>query len=207
MVKRYNITVLKITEKPIKGGTLDFVFDPPSLASKANSLKYQEGNLVWGTALKQRIKSHFTQSKDFKFEVFCDWLTNDECYVSLDPTEKDKWGTPVAKVRVGFHQHDVKVAQYLVDKGVEIMKSMGAHKAWGNVFTSPTSNLIAGGCRFGNDPKTSVLDKNCKVHGIDNLFVTDGSFMPNGGSVTPTMTIYANSFRVADEIKKRMSQV
>ncbi|MBT7369911.1 MAG: GMC family oxidoreductase, partial [Gammaproteobacteria bacterium] len=187
-----------------KGGTLDFVFDPPSPMSEANSQKWEDRELVWGTPLKQKIKSHFTQSKDFKFEVFCDWLTNDNCHVSLDTEEKDKWNTPVARVKAGFHPHDVKVGQYLVDKGVEVMKSMGADKAWGNVWTAPTSNLVAGGCRFGDDSKTSVLDADCRVHGTENLFVTDGSFMPNGGSVTPTLTIYANAFRVADKIKHQI---
>jgi len=189
----------------VKGGTLDFVFDPPTPTSDANSLKWKEGELIWGSELKQRVKSHFTRSKDFKFEVFCDWLTNDQCYVSLDHREKDKWGSPVARVRAGFHPHDVKVAQYLVDRGVEVMKAMGAERAWGNAFTSPTSNLVAGGCRFGDDAKKSVLDADCRVHEAENLFVTDGSFMPTGGSVTPTFTIYANAFRVADKIVAQMA--
>jgi len=42
------------------------------------------------------------------------------------------------------------------------------------------------------------------VHDVDNLYVTDGSFMPTGGSVPYTWTIYANAFRVADIIKKRV---
>jgi choline dehydrogenase-like flavoprotein len=87
------------------------------------------------------------------------------------------------------------------------MQKMGASKVWGNAFTSPTPNLVAGGLRFGNDPKTSALDADCRVHGTDNLFVTDGSFMPNGGSITPTFTIYANSFRVADKIKEQLLAV
>jgi choline dehydrogenase-like flavoprotein len=53
---------------------------------------------------------------------------------------------------------------------------------------------MAGGCRFGSDPKTSLLDKNCKAHEVDNLYVTDGIFMPTGGSFTYTLTIYANAF-------------
>ncbi|MCG9720548.1 GMC family oxidoreductase [Shewanella sp. Isolate7] len=191
-------------DKPVKGGTLDFVFDPPSPTSEANALKWQEGNLLWGTPLKQKLKAHFTQSRDFKFEVFCDWLTHDECFVSLDDEEKDKWGQPVAKVRAGFHPHDLKVAQYLVDRGVEVMQAMGADEVWGNVFSDPTANLVAGGCRFGVDPRTSVLDPDCRVHDCDNLYVTDGAFMPNGGSVTPTFTIYANAFRVADKLLGRL---
>jgi choline dehydrogenase-like flavoprotein len=192
--------------KRVKGGTIDFVFDPPSPTADANKLKRDDdNNLIWGTEFKQKLKSHFTQSRDFKFEVFCDWLPTDDCHVSLDESEKDKWGSPVAKVKVGFHPHDLKVAQYIVDKGVQVMKQMGATEYYGNAFTAPTSNLIAGGLRFGNDPKTSALDADCRVHGTSNIFVTDGSFMPNGGSITPTWTIYANSFRVADKIKLQLS--
>lgn len=201
----YFIDDKKAFGKRVKGGTIDFVFDPPSPASDANSQKWQDGNLLWGTPLKQKIKSYFTRSKDFKFEVFCDWLTNDHCHVSLDAGEKDKWGSPVAKVKAGFHPHDLKIGSYIVEKGKEVMKNLGAQSVRGSAFASPTSNLVAGGLRFGNDPKTSALDADCRVHGTDNCFVTDGSFMPNGGSVTPTFTIYANSFRVADIIKKQLS--
>ncbi len=204
----YFIDDKTVFDKRVKGGTIDFVFDPPSPTSTANSLKRDDnGNLSWGTDYKQRLKSHFTQSRDFKFEVFCDWLPTDDCNVSLDETEKDKWGSAVAKVKVGFHPHDLKVAQYIVDKGVEVMKQMGATDYYGTAFTAPTSNLIAGGLRFGHDPKTSALDADCRVHGTSNIFVTDGSFMPNGGSITPTWTIYANSFRVADKIKAQLEQV
>jgi choline dehydrogenase-like flavoprotein len=59
---------------------------------------------------------------------------------------------------------------------------------------------MAGGCRFGTDPKRSVLDADCRAHDVENLYVTDGSFMPTGGSVPYTWTIYANAFRVADKI-------
>ncbi len=201
----YFIDDKKVFGKRIKGGTIDFVFDPPSPASDANSQKWQDGNLLWGTPLKQKIKSHFTQSKDFKFEVFCDWLTNDNCHVSLDRQEKDKWGSPVAKVKAGAHPHDLLVGRYIVEKGKEVMKKLGAQSVRGSAFSSPTSNLVAGGLRFGNDPKTSALDADCRVHGTDNCFITDGSFMPNGGSVTPTFTIYANSFRVADVIVKQLN--
>ena len=77
---------------------------------------------------------------------------------------------------------------------------MGAQDVSVNISEAPPPNLVAGGCRFGINPKTSVLDLNCKAHEVSNLYVTDGSFMPTGGSVPYTWTIYANSFRVADAI-------
>lgn len=62
----------------------------------------------------------------------------------------------------------------------------------------------AGTLRFGDDPATSVLDRDCRAHGIDNLYVTDGSFFPSIGAVNPTLTIIANALRVADRIKERL---
>ena len=83
------------------------------------------------------------------------------------------------------------------------MSQVGFQTAVETDSGAPAPNLQAGGCRFGNDPKTSVLNKYCQAHEVDNLFVTDASFMPTGGSVPYTYTIYANAFRVADHIKQR----
>jgi len=62
----------------------------------------------------------------------------------------------------------------------------------------------AGTARFGTDPKTSVLDLDCKAHELDNLYVADASFFPSIGAVNPTLTIVANALRVADRIAERM---
>jgi choline dehydrogenase-like flavoprotein len=83
---------------------------------------------------------------------------------------------------------------------------MGAKNITSSVSSYPPTNLMAGGCRFGNDPKTSVLNKYCQAHEVNNLYVTDGSFMPTGGSVPYTFTIYANAFRVAEHIKHRWQE-
>jgi choline dehydrogenase-like flavoprotein len=61
----------------------------------------------------------------------------------------------------------------------------------------------AGTMRFGADPSQSVLDLNCKAHGIDNLYVTDASFFPSIGAVNPTLTIIANALRVGDHVITR----
>ncbi len=105
---------------------------------------------------------------------------------------------------MGYHSHDLKVGNYLATKAAELLQEMGAKNINSNISGGAPSNLVVGGCRFGNDPKKSVLDKNCKAHEVENLYITDGSFMPTGGSVTYTWTIYANSFRVADVLVKQM---
>jgi choline dehydrogenase-like flavoprotein len=62
----------------------------------------------------------------------------------------------------------------------------------------------AGTARFGRDPASSVLDLDCRAHELDNLYLADASFFPSIGAVNPTLTIIANSLRVADRIKQRL---
>jgi choline dehydrogenase-like flavoprotein len=62
----------------------------------------------------------------------------------------------------------------------------------------------AGTCRFGSDPATSVLDKQCRAHELDNLYVVDTSFFPSIGAVNPALTAMANGLRVGDHLLERM---
>jgi len=189
----------------LKGGTIDFLLSHPNPTTRADSLKWDDnGKLVWGEALKQKVHAAFTEKQRFRFEVFNDWLPTDDCFVSLDKTVKDRWGSAVAKVRVGYHDHDLVVGKYLTQKAETVIQQMQAKNINSSVSGSPPANLVAGGCRFGDDPQTSVLNPDCQGHDVENLYVTDGSFMPTGGSVPYTWTIYANAFRVADIIKKRL---
>ena len=61
-----------------------------------------------------------------------------------------------------------------------------------------------GTLRFGHDPRTSVLDANCRTHEIDNLYVVDGSFFPSSAAVNPALTIMANALRVGDHLIARL---
>ncbi len=189
----------------VKGGNIDFLIEHSNPMPKAYRCKYSGSRLLFGSELKEKMKDYFTQQKRIRFEVFCDWHPTDDCFTTLSEDVKDKWGDPVAKVRTGYHQRDLKIGNYLADRALEVMEKVGGIKSTKSVTGNPPSNLIAGGCRFGNDPKTSVLDKNCKAHEVPNLYVTDGSFMPTGGSAPHTFTIYANSFRVAEKIKEHLA--
>jgi choline dehydrogenase-like flavoprotein len=63
----------------------------------------------------------------------------------------------------------------------------------------------AGTCRFGTDPKASVLDTNCRAHQLDNLYVVDTSFFPSIGAVNPALTAMANALRVGDHLIERIT--
>ena len=87
----------------------------------------------------------------------------------------------------GAHPHLLERPHYL---GKNIPISGTAHQA--------------GTLRFGTDPRSSVLDLDCKAHELDNLYVTDASFFLSIGAVNPTLTIIANALRVAARIEERL---
>lgn len=62
----------------------------------------------------------------------------------------------------------------------------------------------AGTCRFGTDPRTSVLDVNCKAHEVDNLYVVDTSFFVSIGAVNPSLTAMASAIRVGEHLLARL---
>jgi len=57
----------------------------------------------------------------------------------------------------------------------------------------------------GNNPNTSVVDANGCVHGLENLYVVDGSVLPRSSRVNPALTIYAWALRVASLISREHS--
>jgi choline dehydrogenase-like flavoprotein len=65
---------------------------------------------------------------------------------------------------------------------------------------------VCGTLRFGNDPQTSVLDADCRAHGVSNLYVADASFMPTSTGINPSLIIAANALRVADRIAAHLIQ-
>ena len=68
------------------------------------------------------------------------------------------------------------------------------------------SHHLMGTTRMHNNPKQGVVDSDCRVHGVSNLFVAGSSTFPTGGHANPTLTIVAMSLRLADLIKTLIRQ-
>jgi choline dehydrogenase-like flavoprotein len=65
-------------------------------------------------------------------------------------------------------------------------------------------NHHMGTTRMSNNPDEGVVDPNCRVHGITNLFVAGSSVFSTGGAVNPTLTSVALAIRLADNLKKQL---
>lgn len=131
--------------------------------------------------------------------------------IELHPTVTDKWGRPVAYIKKDWHSHDIALMDIFADicREILVQAEPAGEVSSGSAYQSENSsariaNHILGGARFGDDPNDSVLNKDCKAWNFDNLYVTDGSFMPTSGGGNPTLTIQANAFRVAELLRERI---
>lgn len=187
-----------------KGGNVDFLLmhSNPIQSAMLQSSYAGEGvkRPLFGRALQAAVHRWFRGGRALKFETFSDWMPLREGRVTLDPAVRDRFGQPVARVRWADHPANHETTEFLAARGEELLRAMGAEDVRVAADAGPSTNLVGGGARFGDDPATSVLDRNCRLHDVDNVWVTDGSFLPTGGSVPFTFTIYANAFRVADAI-------
>jgi choline dehydrogenase-like flavoprotein len=110
--------------------------------------------------------------------------------------EKDALGLPVARVVFSYSENDKKLKQHALDYMQVMLEAAGAH----DVYRTGGSAHLMGGCPMGDDPRTSVTDPLGRTWEIPNLWICDGSLMPTGGGVNPSLTIMANAARIADGI-------
>src|SRR5208283_4234101 len=156
----------------------------------------------WGAAHKEYMRKFYKRSVIVmgpiqEMPVF-------DARVQVDPTVKDFWGIPVARLSGQRHPQDLVTGKYVAERAQDWLRASGAIQTW---LRLPGPGLSggqhqAGTCRMGNDPKTSVVDAHCKVHGVDNLFVADASVHVTNGGFNPVLTIMANAYRVSGFIVK-----
>jgi choline dehydrogenase-like flavoprotein len=64
----------------------------------------------------------------------------------------------------------------------------------------------SGTTRMAADPRFGVVDADCRVHGMENLYIAGSSVFPTGGHANPTFTIVALALRLADHLKVTLRQ-
>jgi len=136
------------------------------------------------------------------------WLTTEDLPRPDNRVTVDKDGD----IHLDYHNTNESEAAGLYEEFRKMLNHVGLakhHVLHKNFYTSMNLPLAAiahqaGTARFGSDPATSVLDLNCKAHEVDNLYVTDTSFMPSLGAVNPALTAIANSIRVGEHIADRL---
>jgi choline dehydrogenase-like flavoprotein len=140
-----------------------------------------------------------------------DPVPNPDSRITLG-SERDPLGLP----RIEFHWQLSPLDKYSVRRTLEIMGAELGSAGLGRLqitlddddTTWPKDTRGGwhhmGTTRMSDDPKRGVVDRNCQVHGISNLFIAGSSVFPTGGSGTPTMLLVSLALRLADHIKGLM---
>lgn len=133
---------------------------------------------------------------------FIECLPYERNKITLHPTKKDRFGMPLVVTQFTWGENERKIAADTGKQAKKILRAAGA------VFQSITDSnqLSVGGAgihemgtaRMGNDPTQSVLNKYNQAHDVDNLYVTDGSFMTSAACVNPSLTYMAFTARAAE---------
>jgi choline dehydrogenase-like flavoprotein len=155
----------------------------------------------WGADFKHRLGEYFNRTMVVNGHTTS--LPLERNNISLDPKVKDKWGLPAIRMTYRDHPDDLKMMQFLRDRGQEIQQAAGARRTWNDpVQESVATAHLLGTCRMGNQPRDSVIDRFHRTHDVRNLFICDGSSLVTSGRGQPTMTIQALAFRAADQITR-----
>ena len=137
------------------------------------------------------------------------WLTTED----LPDPENRVTVNQAGNLTLSYTQNNQVARQKLYDKLKSMLSVLGMHPHHlipRDIYMKTDIPIAgcahqAGTCRFGADPKTSVLDVNCKAHELDNLYVVDTSFFVSIGAVNPSLTAIANSIRVSDHLLQRLA--
>ena len=139
-----------------------------------------------------------------QFTPYGEMLPNRHSYVDLDPQRTDKFGLPLARRHLRWGRNEEALFNDMVRWSLAILDRAGAETL--NVPDGPAPNHELGGCRMGRDPRSSVVNADCRTHDVPNLYVVDGSVFPSASEKNPTHTIMALAARAAEHIAGRMKR-
>jgi choline dehydrogenase-like flavoprotein len=133
---------------------------------------------LWGAEAKRIDRECFNHS--FAVGMVLHDMPQHDNRVELDDRVTDAWGLPVARITLTPHPNDLAQGRWVIDRNAEILDAAGAKQTY-RVYPE----RITGNCshqhsttRMGDDPATSVLNRDCRAHEVDNLYVVDGGPFP-----------------------------
>ncbi|MFS8146164.1 FAD-dependent oxidoreductase [Rhizobium sp. BR 249] len=107
------------------------------------------------------------------------------------------------RIVVNWVRSNMRAHQALIKKTKQVMRKAGFPVVLTHTFGRKTTSHQCGTARLGSDPKTSVVDLNCRSHDISNLYITDASVLPTSAAVNPALTIAALAIKAGASIGSR----
>ena len=173
------------------------------------SMAVPPGTPAWGAKWKQALRDNYLSSVICGAACHASFQSYRDVYLDLDPTYKDRFGRPLMRMTIDFHDNELKMSAYLTDKYAEILQKMGAaqvvkspRKGPYDVTDYQTSHLC-GGAIMGDNPGNSALNRYLQSWDVPNLFVQGATAFPQNAGYNPTGTVGALAFWSAAAIRSQ----
>ncbi len=167
------------------------------------------GTPSWGAQWKAAVRDSYQSSLKPGTGVHGSMYSYRDVYLDLDPTYRDRFGRPLVRITMDFHENELKQNAFLTDRFAEIFRAMGAtqvvkqyRKARYDATNYQTTHLC-GGAIMGTDPKTSALNRYLQSWDVPNLFVLGASAFPQNAGYNPTGTLAALAYWSAAAIRSQ----
>jgi gluconate 2-dehydrogenase alpha chain len=167
------------------------------------------GTPKWGAAWKDAVRDNYLSTIKPGTGVHGSFYAYRDTYLDLDPTYKDRFGRPLMRMTIDFHDNEIKQNRFLTDKFAEIIQAMGAKavdRQYRNApydMTQYQTTHVNGGAIMGTDPKTSAVNRYLQSWDVPNLFVLGASAFPQNAGYNPTGTVGALAFWSAAAIRNQ----
>jgi choline dehydrogenase-like flavoprotein len=160
---------------------------------------------------KRKFPSIIVKSKAnlYSVDFYAEQQPNPASRVTLDNAALDALGMPRLHIDWRYSAGDVDT----VGRAMELLTDEFARTGVGTLQYDPqeveteiTRDGALGGhhigtTRMGSNPRDSVVDVNCRVHGVSNLFIASSATFPTSGQANPTLTLVALSLRLAEHLR------
>jgi choline dehydrogenase-like flavoprotein len=107
---------------------------------------------------------------------------------------------------VDWQRSNMRAHEALIARTRQVMRRAGFPIVLVRTFGRKTTSHQCGTARLGADPSTSVVNLNCRSHGVSNLWITDASILPTSAAVNPALTIAALSLKAGEAMRTELSQ-
>jgi gluconate 2-dehydrogenase alpha chain len=166
-----------------------------------------------GSAHNHSMRDSSLRSRLWVFTMQGEDLPQHGNRVDLDPAVRDAWGFPAGRVTYRPHRHEVVASEHWAPLLEAVLTEAGAE--WSLTTTSPpvgelgpldhanplgiapASRHVMGTCRMGDDPATSVVDRESRFHDVENLLCADSSVFVTSAGYGPTLTLATLALRAA----------
>jgi len=152
----------------------------------------------WGSGHRAAMRARL--GRTMSWGIFTEDLPEDDNRVTLDPSRSDSDGLPAARVTYRISENTSRMLDFHSRRARESLLAAGAESVHAEAPVRRAGWHLLGTARMGEDPETSVVDRDLQAHDVENLYIADASTFVTAAGVNPTSTVVALAARLAEHL-------